>query len=332
MDGFDETENVIVIGATNHEGDLDPAAIRPGRFDKKINVPKPDMNGRQEILKLYLSKINTEDDVDLEKLAKMTPGFSGADLENLVLTSISDAVHKDKDRANMKDFELARDRILMGIERKNLNMTNRERIQTAIHEAGHSLACYYTKGSRQLYKSTIVTRGGKRGATFTLPDESDQVALSKEKLLAQIDQALGGLIAEEVILDHKDPNYVNAVSSGCGKDLDRATDFARRAVREFGMYGEQGASFLSTSKDESSDEMNHMIDLKVKEILDEAHDRVYKLLKSKKDKIEIMAKNLFWYDYLDEKEIKKILSGEVLDKYHIREWNTNDHFILEFAP
>jgi ATP-dependent metalloprotease len=332
MDGFDEHENVIVIGATNHSGDLDPAAVRPGRFDKKINVPKPDMTGRKEILQLYLDKIQTDDDVDLEKLGKMTPGFTGADLENLVLTSISDAVHKDRFKATMEDFELARDRILMGIERKTLYMSNRERIRTAIHEAGHSLTCYYTKGARKLYKSTIVTRGGKRGATFTLPDESDMVSLSKERLVAQIDQALGGLIAEEVILDQKDPNYANAISSGCGKDLDRATDFARRAVREFGMYGEEGSAFISSSKDQSSDEMNTMIDLKVKDILDESHERVYKLLKGKKDKIELMAKNLFWYDYLDEKEINRVIAGNAVGKYHVREWDRNDEFLLEFKP
>lgn len=140
MDGFTGSENIVVIGATNHEGDLDPAAARPGRFDKKIHVPKPDLGGRKDILELYLSKIKIAEDVNLEKLGKMTPGFTGADLENLVNTAISDAVHKDKDRADMQDFEEARDRILMGIERKSLHISNRERIHTSIHEAGHALA------------------------------------------------------------------------------------------------------------------------------------------------------------------------------------------------
>ena len=140
MDGFTESENIVVIGATNHEGDLDPAAARPGRFDKKIHVPKPDLDGRKDILELYLAKIKIAGDVELDKLGKMTPGFTGADLENLVNTAISDAVHKGRDSANMQDFEEARDRILMGIERKTLHISNRERLHTAIHEAGHALA------------------------------------------------------------------------------------------------------------------------------------------------------------------------------------------------
>lgn len=187
MDGFNETENIIVLGATNHEGNLDPAAVRPGRFDKKIHVPKPDLQGRKDILELYLAKIKVDKEVDLTKLGKMTTGFSGADLENLVNNAIAEAVHNNEDAATMKDFENARDRILMGIERKSLFVSNRQRIDTAVHEAGHAVACYFTKGSRKLYKATIVSRGGTQGATFTLPDESDMIAVSREKLLAQID-------------------------------------------------------------------------------------------------------------------------------------------------
>lgn len=140
MDGFSPSENIVVIGATNHEGELDPAAVRPGRFDKKIHVPKPDLTGRKDILKLYLDKIKVAKDIDLDKLGKMTPGFTGADLENLVNTSISEAVHNNQSEANMKDFENARDRILMGIERKSVQVTNRDRMLTAIHEAGHAIA------------------------------------------------------------------------------------------------------------------------------------------------------------------------------------------------
>jgi len=330
MDGFTGSENIIVIGATNHEDNLDPAAVRPGRFDKKIHVPKPDLDGRKDIASLYLSKIKVSGDVDLDKIGKMTPGFTGADLENLVNTAISDAVHKNKDSADMKDFEDARDRILMGIERKSLHITNRERVHTAIHESGHALACYYTKASRKLYKATIVSRGGKQGATFTLPDESDMISISREKLLAQIDLAFGGMIAEELILEEKDPNYANRITTGCGKDLDKATDLARRAVREFGMYGEDGSGFTSSQKDESSDNMNALIDLKVKEILDESHERVSKLLSQKIPEIKVLAKNLFWYDYLGEKEIKEILAGRILEKYHVREWIKEDDYLLMF--
>ena len=181
MDGFTSSENIIVIGATNHEGELDPAAVRPGRFDKKIHVPKPDLTGRKDILKLYLDKIKISKDISLDKLGKMTPGFTGADLENLVNTAISEAVHNNQNEAAMKDFENARDRILMGIERKSVHVTDRDRMLTAIHEAGHVIAWYYTKASRKLYKATIITRGGVQGSTFTLPDESDMISISKEK-------------------------------------------------------------------------------------------------------------------------------------------------------
>ncbi|CAI2360021.1 unnamed protein product [Moneuplotes crassus] len=331
MDGFNESENIIVIGATNHEGDLDPAAVRPGRFDKKIHVPKPDLDGRKDILKLYLEKVNITDDIEVEKLGKMTPGFSGADLENLVNTAIADAVHKDKTHADMKDFEEAKDRIIMGIERKNLHIGNRIRLNTAIREAGRALTCYYTEGSQKLYKATIVNRGASTGATFTLPDESDMIALSKEKLLAHIDICLGGMAAEEIIFKEFSPDNMNAISTEGGKHLARATNLAKSGVREYGMFGEEGSSFISSSKDDTSDEFTQMVDLKVKEILDESHERVHNLLKTKTKEIELLAKNLFWYDYLTEEEIKKILKGEKLDKYHIREWEDEEEYLFHFS-
>lgn len=147
MDGFEKNEEIIIIGATNHEDDLDPAAVRPGRFDKKIHVPTPDKDGRKDILDLYLNKIQKSDDVESEKLAKMTPGFSGAEIENLVNTAITQAVHEDKENADISSFEYARDRLMMGIERKKLSMTEKDRLNTAIHEAGHATVCYFTPGA-----------------------------------------------------------------------------------------------------------------------------------------------------------------------------------------
>lgn len=147
MDGFEKTDNIMVIGATNHVSDLDPAAVRPGRFDKKIDVPRPDRNGRKDILNLYLDKIHREDNVEAEKLAKMTPGFSGAEIQNLVNTAITQAVHNDKEKADISDFEYARDRLMMGIERKKLAVSEISRLNTAIHEAGHATVCYYTEGA-----------------------------------------------------------------------------------------------------------------------------------------------------------------------------------------
>ena len=203
----------MVIGATNHQDSLDPAAIRPGRFDKKIHVPTPDVRGRTDIFNIYLSKIHHSEAIDAEKLAKMTPGFTGAEIENLVNTAITEAVHRGKTEADMEDFEYARDRIMMGIERKKLSITEKERLNTAIHEAGHTVACFHTPNSRKLYKATIVSRGSSLGATFMVPDESDEISMTKEKLLAQIDVAMGGHCAEELFIGSGN------VTTGCSSDL-----------------------------------------------------------------------------------------------------------------
>lgn len=212
MDGFEKTHNILVIGATNHEDALDPAAVRPGWFDKKVHVPHPDLKGWKDIFELYLAKIKKESDVDAEKLAKMCVGFTGADIENLVNTAISEAVHHDKVSANMQDFEQARDRIMMGIERKSLTIEDKEWIKTAIHESGHAIACYFTPGALKLYKATIVSWGHSLGATFMEPSDSE-VSMSKEEVMAHIDVAMGGHVAERMILGDK------LISSGCGSDL-----------------------------------------------------------------------------------------------------------------
>jgi ATP-dependent metalloprotease len=211
MDGFEKTENILIIGATNHEDALDPAAVRPGRFDKKIHVPLPDINGRADIFTFYLNQIKRTEDIESKKLAQMTPGFSGAEIENLVNTAITEAVHRGKDRADLSDFEYARDRIMMGIERKKLSMSDKERLHTAIHEAGHAIACYFNKGANKLYKATIVARGPSLGATYMVPDDS--VSTTKEKILADIDVAMGGHVAEKLIIG------ASKVTSGCGGDL-----------------------------------------------------------------------------------------------------------------
>ena len=213
MDGFEQNENIMVIGATNHEDSLDTAATRPGRFDKKIHVPHPDITGRKDIFELYLDKIARSNDVLAEDWARMTPGFTGAEIENLVNTAITQAVHHGKAFADKDDFEFARDRIMMGIERKSLSMTEKERLCTAIHEAGHALVCYFNPQAQRLYKATIVSRGGSLGATYMVPNESDMVSSTKEKILAQIDVAMGGHVAEKLFIGE------NSISSGCSSDL-----------------------------------------------------------------------------------------------------------------
>lgn len=214
LDGFSKNDNILVIGATNHESDLDPAAIRPGRFDKKIHVPAPDINGRTEIFKIYLAKIDhNKEKIEPKKLAQMCPGMTGAEIENLVNTAITEAIHRGRESAEMEDFEFARDRIMMGVERKKLSVTEKERIGTAFHEAGHAIACQFTEGANKLYKATIVARGGSLGATFFEPDESAEISTTKEKVLATIDVAMGGHVAEELFLGS------NSITTGCGSDL-----------------------------------------------------------------------------------------------------------------
>ena len=198
--------------------------MRPGRFDKKIHVPSPDVNGRTDIFQIYLNKIAKSEKVEAKKLAQMTPGFTGAEIENLVNTAITEAVHHDKEEADPDDFEYARDRIMMGIERKKLSVTEKERLNTAIHEAGHTVACYYTENAKKLYKATIVARGASLGATFMIPDESDSLSWTKEKVLANIDVAMGGHCAEELFIG------TDRVTTGCSNDLQGATKMAYGAV------------------------------------------------------------------------------------------------------
>lgn len=313
MDGFDKHEDVMVIGATNHEDSLDPAAVRPGRFDKKIHVPLPDVNGRKDILELYLNQIEKDDAIEAKKIAQMTPGFSGAEIENLVNTAITQAVHEDKEKADISSFEYARDRLMMGIERKKLSMTERDRLATAIHEAGHATVGFFTPGASKLYKATIVARGGSLGATFYEPD--DNLSTTKLKTLASIDTAMGGHVAEKLFLGPR------KVTTGCSSDFQGATEMAYQAVMRFGMFGED-LGYMSSSYENLSEEMKSKIDAVVKRILQESEGRVSKLLMSKELEIRELSKNLYWYDYLDAAEMEKIFKGEKLEKDKVREWDS----------
>lgn len=313
MDGFEKHEDIVVIGATNHEDSLDPAAVRPGRFDKKIHVPLPDVNGRKDILDLYLGKITKDEAVESKKIATMTPGFSGAEIQNLVNTAITQAVHDGKEHADLESFEYARDRLMMGIERKKLTMTEQDRLATAIHEAGHATVCYFTPGAQKLYKATIVARGGSLGATFMEPDEGDSHSTTKMKCLANIDTAMGGHVAEKLFIGSR------KITTGCSSDLRHATEIAYRAVMNYGMYGED-VGYMSSSTDELSEDMKAIIDARVKRILEESERRVEALLLGKGEQLRALAKNLYWYDYLDAKEMDLVLRGKALDKERVREW------------
>ena len=209
----------------------------------------------------------------------------------------------------------------MGIERKNLSISDRERLCTAIHESGHAIAARFTEHAKKLYKATIVSRGGSLGATYTMPSESDQVSVSKEKLLASIDVAMGGHIAEKLVMGDKN------ISSGCGSDLQKATDMAKRGIREFGMFGDEGAGFISSNMRDTSDEFTRSVDDKAKLILQESHDRVMKLLKEKEIELKHLSRGLFWYDYLDSDEIEEIINGKDITKPKVREWKGQKYFI-----
>jgi ATP-dependent metalloprotease len=323
MDGFEQFENITVIGATNHEDSLDSAATRPGRFDKKIHVPHPDVDGRKDIFDLYLDKIARSNDIDSKMLAKMTPGFTGAEIENLVNTAITQAVNRGKKFADLEDFEYARDRIMMGIERKSLSMSEKERLHTAIHEAGHAITCYFNPSAKKLYKATIVARGPSLGATYMIPSESDMVSQSKEKILAEIDVAMGGHVAEKLVIGKEN------ISSGCGSDLQGATQMASQAVRYFGMFGED-VSYISRRKEDTSDTHNAAIDFEVKKILDESFERVKALLSSKDKELRELSKQLYLHDYLDAEEMDRIISGKGLDKEKskkVREWEKEPYLI-----
>ena len=226
------------------------------------------------------------------KLAEMTPGFTGAEIENLVNTAITEAVHRGKDKADLDDFEYARDRLMMGIERKRLSMSDKDRLATALHEAGHAIVCYFTPNAKKLYKATIVSRGSSLGATFMVPDESDMLSTNKEKCLANIDVA---------------------------------------AVRKYGMFGDD-AGFASIDYKDASSDHNAMIDDNVKKILDESFERVTSLLRSKEKEIRALAKNLFWFDYLDHNEMEKVINGDELPKEKVRVWDREKEgeYIIKF--
>ncbi len=214
----------------------------------------------------------------------------------------------------MSDFEYARDRIMMGIERRKLSMSDKDRLLTAIHESGHAIVCYFTPGAKKLYKATIVARGSSLGATYMVPDESDMLSTTKEKVLANIDVAMGGHVAEKLFVGHE------KVTTGCSSDLRGATNLAYEAVRRYGMFGED-AGYLSVDVKDVSQEHNALIDEQVKKILDESFARVKELLLRKEQEIRNLSKNLFWYDYLDHTEMEKVIRGEELPKDKVRIWD-----------
>ncbi len=309
MDGFDPNEGIIVLAATNRPDILDPALLRPGRFDRTVYVPKPDVKGREEILKVHTRNLPLGDDVDLKVIAKATPGLTGADLANIVNEAALIAARKNKDVIEMEDFEEAKDKVLMGKERRSLVLSEEEKRLTAYHEAGHALLATILPHADPIHKVTIIPRGMALGVTQQLP-EDDRFTYTKEYLEDQITVLLGGRASEEVVL--------GKITTGAGSDLERATEIARKMVCEWGMselgplnFGEkEGAIFLGKSltlKKEISEETARAIDREVAKIVKRAYERAKELIRENRDKLEAIARGLLEKEILTSEEINAIV-------------------------
>jgi cell division protease FtsH len=314
MDGFEGNEGVIVIAATNRPDVLDPALLRPGRFDRQVVVPLPDMRGREQILKVHMRKVPIADDVNPRIIARGTPGFSGADLANLVNEAALFAARANKRLVSMEEFEKAKDKIMMGAERKSMVMSEDEKKLTAYHEAGHAIVGLSVPSHDPVYKVTIIPRGRALGVTMFLPEE-DRYSYSKERLESQIASLFGGRIAEELIFGHEH------VTTGASNDIQRATEIARNMVTRWGLseklgpltYSEEeGEVFLGhsvTQHKNVSDETAHIIDEEIRSIVDRNFERARSILTENLDKLHLMAETLIKYETIDKDQIDDIMAG-----------------------
>jgi cell division protease FtsH len=310
MDGFETNEGVILIAATNRPDVLDPALLRPGRFDRRVVVPRPDVRGREGILKVHVRKVPTADDVNIELLARQTPGFAGADLENLVNEAALLAARQSKDRVEMRDFEVAKDKVMMGPERRSMVISLDERRSTAYHEAGHAIVAKLVPGADPVHKVTIIPRGMALGLTQQVPID-DRHTLSREWVLSRIAVCYGGRAAEELVFD--------LLSTGASDDISRATDLARRMVCEWGMSEKLGPMafgqkeeeiFLGrdfTKQVEYSESTAIQIDAEVRRILLEGYERAKLILRRNLDALHKMAEALLERESLDGSEVDDIV-------------------------
>ncbi|WP_439889410.1 ATP-dependent zinc metalloprotease FtsH [Pseudomonas sp. MBLB4123] len=315
MDGFEMNDGVIVIAATNRPDVLDPALLRPGRFDRQVVVGLPDIRGREQILKVHMRKVPMSEDVNPAVIARGTPGFSGADLANLVNEASLFAARAGKRLVEMKEFELAKDKIMMGAERKTMVMSEKERLNTAFHEAGHAIVGRLVPEHDPVYKVSIIPRGRALGVTMFLPEE-DRYSLSKRALTSQICSLFGGRIAEEMTLGFE------GVTTGASNDIQRATQLARNMVTKWGlseklgplMYvEEEGEVFLGrsmgTQHSNVSADTAKMIDQEVRSIIDQCYATAKRLLEENRDKLDAMAEALMKYETIDAEQIDDIMSG-----------------------
>ena len=315
MDGFEGKEGVIVMAATNRPDVLDPALLRPGRFDRQVVVPLPDIKGREGILNVHMAKLPLAENVSAVTIARGTPGFSGADLANLANEAALYAARENKKEVEMIDFERAKDKIMMGAERRSMVMSDKEKKLTAYHESGHAIVGLHMPEHDPVYKVTIIPRGRALGVTMFLP-ETDRYSLTRRHLHSQLAALFGGRCAEELIFG------ADAVTTGAANDIERATEIARNMVTKWGLsdamgpltYGEnEGEVFLGrsvTKRREVSDETNRKIDAEVRKIVDHAYQTAHGILKKFNDMLHIMAEALMKYETINEVQIKEIMEGK----------------------
>jgi cell division protease FtsH len=314
MDGFEGNEGVIIIAATNRPDVLDPALLRPGRFDRHVVVPLPDIRGREQILKVHMRKAPVSDDVKPSLIARGTPGFSGADLANLVNEAALFAARANKQLVEMADFEKAKDKIMMGAERRSMVMSEEEKKLTAYHESGHAIVGRMVPSHDPVYKVTIIPRGRALGVTMFLP-EQDRLSMNKERLESQVSSLFGGRVAEELIFGKE------YVTTGASNDIERVTELARNMVTKWGLserlgpmtYGkEDGEVFLGHSVTQHktvSDDTAHAIDEEVRSIVDRNYQRAKDILVSNMDKLHSMAEALIKYETIESDQIDDIMAG-----------------------
>jgi cell division protease FtsH len=312
MDGFEGTTGVIVIAATNRPDVLDPALLRPGRFDRQVVVPLPDIRGREQILLVHMRKVPMAPDVKADIIARGTPGMSGADLANLVNEAALFAARKSKRLVDMEDFERAKDKILMGAERRSMVMPEEERRNTAYHESGHAVVAKLLPKTDPVHKVTIIPRGRALGVTMQLP-EQDRYSMDRERLLSTIAVLFGGRIAEEI--------FMNQMTTGASNDFERATTIARSMVTQWGMsdamgpmvYGEnEGEVFLGrsiTTHKNVSEVTMQKVDAEIRKIIDQQYALARKLILDNRNKVEIMAKTLLEWETIDAEQIQDIIDG-----------------------
>jgi cell division protease FtsH len=314
MDGFESNEGVILIAATNRPDVLDPALLRPGRFDRRVVVARPDVKGREEILRVHTRKVPIGDDVDLSIIARGTPGFSGADLANLVNEAALWAARQNRKFVMMADFEMSKDKVLMGVERKSMILSDEEKKNTAYHEAGHALVAAMTPGADPVHKVTIIPRGMALGLTMQLP-EDDKHTYTREYLEAMLAVLMGGRSAEEIFLGH--------ITTGAGNDIERATDIARNMVCEWGMSGlgplafgkKEEAIFLGreiTQHRDYSEDTAIQIDKEVKRIVNSGYEKAKSILSSNREVLERIAQALLEREVIDAAEVKLLMEGKPL--------------------